>query len=65
LQHVVEHLWGVDSDATHSMHQVTSPKVAPGDARETPCDGYATSGRHLLNVSLAAHRYLAEKVNQW
>jgi len=44
------------NDVTHSMHQVTSPKVAPGDARETPCDGFATSGRHLLNGSLAAHR---------
>ena len=40
------------NDVTKSMHQVTSPKVAPGDARETPCDGHATSGRHLLNGSL-------------
>jgi len=44
------------NDVTKSMHQVTSPKVAPGDARETPCDGHATSGRHLLNGSLAVHR---------
>ena len=44
------------NDVTKTMHQVTSPKVAPGDARETPCDGHATSGRHLLNGSLAVHR---------